>query len=438
MAVFEVLWRQRLVVALILVVGIAATVFTALTQVPKYQATATVLYTGHDAGNSLSLGQLDMATLVTSQVVTTRAMRKLHVNESLADFTAAIAARPAYQSNVMPISFTSTDSELAVDGANALAHGLRDYFLEVTRGRFDGLSTYLDNAIRKRQQQVAELDHRLDMASAGDPALAGDDAMTVLNARLNSLLAERDHSAAELTGSQAQVAADSEHLGAMAPLARKQIADTDYVYRALQGQWASDAAQLASQRSAYTSAYPGMSGLSKKVAGEGNAVNERLSQLDETPSEQSYAYVSALAGRDYHSSVAAGGEAQVSAYDREIDQVRQELARLPEVGSRLAAMRRERDTARAAYDMLAQRRELLLAEQAQAATTGTIEVIDEARVAVVSSRRGVLLNVGAALGFLLLAITVAFLLDSADRRMRSMDSISEVYGKPIIATVKAS
>jgi uncharacterized protein involved in exopolysaccharide biosynthesis len=131
-----------------------------------------------------------------------------------------------------------------------------------------------------------------------------------------------------------------------------------------------------------------------------------------------------------------GAQAQVSAYDSEIAQLRQELARLPIDGTRLAALRRERDTARTALQELAQRREYMLAEQAQAATTGTIEIIDEARVATASTSRGLLLNVGAALGFLMLAVTIAYLLDSADRRIRGVDGIAELYGKPVIATLK--
>ncbi len=57
----------------------------------------------------------------------------------------------------------------------------------------------------------------------------------------------------------------------------------------------------------------------------------------------------------------------------------------------MAALRRQRDTARLAYETLAERREIWLAEQAQAATNGTIEILDEARIATVSKKRGLLL-----------------------------------------------
>lgn len=438
MAVLEVLWRQRVVVALILIVGIVTAIATTLSQKTKYQATATVLYTGHDASNSLALGPLDMATLVTSQAVTSRALRALHVDLTPAEFADAIVTRPAYQSNIMPITFTSTEPDLAVNAANALAHALRDYFLEITRTRFEGLSTYLDGALRKRQEQVVELDRKLDIASAGDPTLAEDGAANTLSARLNSLVSERDRSAAGLAGSQALAAADGPHLSAIGPLVRQQIAGNDYVYRQLQAQLALDAAQLASQRAQYTPAYPGLKGLAHKIAGEGDSVDARLSELSAKPSEESYAYVGALVSRDVHASLVASGQAEVSAIDREIAQVRDEIARLPSQGARLAALRRERDTARQAYETLAQRREILLAEQAQAATTGTIEIIDEARIASVSKKRALLLGIAAGLGFLLLAVTVAYLLDSADRRMLGIDSIAELYGKPIIGTIRAS
>jgi uncharacterized protein involved in exopolysaccharide biosynthesis len=437
MAVIDVLWRQRWAVAIVLIVGIVVTISTILAQKTTFVATATVLYTGHDSGGNLSLGQLDMATLATSDVVTTRTMRALHIDMSPSEFAASIVTKPAYQSNIMPISFTSPDPKVAVDAANGIAESLRGYFLEITRSRFDGISAYLDKAMRKRQAQVVELDRRLDVQASGDPTLAEDGAATILNQQLATLTWERDHNDALLTGAQALAATDGPHLDRIEPLVKQQIAGTDYVYRQLQVQWALDAAQLAAKHAEYTSSYPGLKGLTKKVQGEGDSVDERLSELSAKPSEDSYAYVGALSNADYHNALVQGSQAQVAAYDREIARVRAELARVPTDGARLAALRRERDTAREAYQTLAERRELLLAEQAQAATTGTVEIIDRARVASVSKKRGVLLNVGAALGFILLAVTIAFLLDSADQRMRSIDSIAELYGKPVVGTLKA-
>ncbi len=423
---------------MILVLGAITTLVTAVTQRPKYTATATLLFTGHDASNNLVLGQLDISTLAQSETVSSRAIRELGLNRSVGDFSSNIAARAIYQSNLVSLSFTDPNPAVAVAATNAVAHGVKDYFLEVTRARFDGLSSYLDKAMRKRKEEVAELDRRLYNEVGGNSVLAEDNAATILNARLTELEAARDHTSAELTESEAKVAAATQHLGDIRPLARAQIAGTDYLYRALQSQWANDAATLEAQRSQFTAAYPGLGGLSKKVKGEGNFAQQRLADLSGQPDEDSSTYVGVLGGREYEAALGIGVQAQLSAYDREIDQLHSELRQLPSAGVQLAALRRDRDTARVAYLTLAQHRELMLAEQAQAATTGTVEIIDEAHSAAASGKRGPLLIFGSAFGFLVLAFTVAFLLDSSERRMSGVDAIADVYGKPVVATLRAS
>jgi uncharacterized protein involved in exopolysaccharide biosynthesis len=223
----------------------------------------------------------------------------------------------------------------------------------------------------------------------------------------------------------------------MMPLVHQEIAQSDPLYRSLQEQLGKDGTTLESQRAQYTSHFPGLAGLNVRVKKEAASIDRRVGQLSAKPPGGSPAYLTALTAKNHASAVATGNAARVSSLQSEIDQVRAEIAAEPSKGVHISELRREHDIALTAYQALAQRRETVLAEQAQAASLGTIDVVDRAeRSYPVVGKHGTLLAVGAVLGFIILAITVAFLLESLDTRLRTIESIADLYGKPVVATLR--
>jgi uncharacterized protein involved in exopolysaccharide biosynthesis len=281
------------------------------------------------------------------------------------------------------------------------------------------------------------LDRELENAAAKDPTLAEADALASLTTRLNALTEKHDEENANLTGSVAEAGATSSQLDQMMPLVHQEIAQTDPLYRSLQDQLGKDGTSLETQRSQYTRNFPGLAGLKIRVGRLSDSVDRRVAQLSAKPPGGSPAYLAALTAKNHANALAAGDAARVAALQGEIEAVRAQIASEPTKGVHITEVRREHDIALAAYQALAQRRENVLAEQAQAASLGTIDVVDRAeRSYPVVGKHGALLAVGAVLGFLILAVTVAFLLESLDRRLRTVESIADLYGKPVIATLR--
>ncbi len=438
MSVLQILRRQWIPVTIITLVGIVAAIAVTLLLPPRYQATTQVMIESQQVGaRDPSFQPIDMTTLLESSTVIDRTLREFHMTMSPDDFINEITAKIGYDSSVMPIVYIDAKPQRAVDVANALADNLSEYYREITRAKYDNLTTYLNEAMQKRRRELNRLDRELQTAAAKDPTLAESDALTSLTNRLDALVEKHDEENATLTGSQAEAGAASSQLGKIMPLVHQEIAQNDPLYRSLQEQLGKDGTNLEAQRAQYTSHFPGLAGLKIRVRKESGAIDRRANQLSAKPPGGSQAYLTALLAQNHASAVATGDAARVGALENEIAAVRAQIAAAPTKGVHLTEVRRQHDIALSAYQQLASRRESVLAEQAQAASLGTIDVVDRAeRAYPVVGKHGPLLAAGAVLGFIILAITVAFLLESVDRRLRTVESITDLYGKPVIVTLR--
>jgi uncharacterized protein involved in exopolysaccharide biosynthesis len=439
MRIFEVLWRRRIAMLIVMAFGVLGALAVWLLLPPKYQATAAVLLESEQVGSrDPAFSADDMPTLLESSTVIEKTLREFHIERTPDDFESDITAKVGFDSSVMPIQYVDKSPSRAIAVANGLAQNLSDYYRQITRSKYDNLNAYLTTAIAKRQGQLERLDRQLQRAAAADPALAQDDALTTLTQRLNALVARRDEVNATETGQQAEAASTATQLGQIMPLVHQEIAESDYLYRSLQEQHAKDGALLSSELSQYKLDYPGLRGLAKRVNKENAFAERRARELANKPPAGSQAYVSALAEKNKSQAAASGVAAQLGALDGEIAEVKQQIALVPSKGVHVEALRRQRDAAAQAFGALEQRRELVLAEQAQAASLGTITIVDRAEKAYPNvGKHGALLAIGAVFGFVILAVTIAFLLESTDRRLRTVDAIAQLYGKPVIATMSA-
>jgi capsular polysaccharide biosynthesis protein len=79
---------------------------------------------------------------------------------------------------------------------------------------------------------------------------------------------------------------------------------------------------------------------------------------------------------------------------------------------------------------------MAVADRDQADTVGSVVVVDRATFAAPSllGRPGVL-AAAFTIAFLWLAVTLAFMLDGADKRLRNKTTIEDLYGKPVFNSV---
>jgi capsular polysaccharide biosynthesis protein len=426
MRVLHILWRQRIPVAVVIGIGIVAAILASVLLPPKYQATSAVmLQSSQVTGRDPAFSPADMPTLLESSTVIDETMKQFDIRRSPDDFMGDIIAKGGFGTNVMSIQYTDVRPRRAVDVANALATNLAAYYRNITRAKYASLTAYLNTSIATRRKDVERLDHELQLAAAADPTLAGADALSTLTNRLDTLIARQDDMTATLTGSQAEAGATASQFDAAMPLVRQQVALADPLYRTLQDQYGKDAATLESQQAQYTENFPGVRGLEHRVDHESSSLARRADSLTTSAPAASSEYLTALSEKNRTSAVAAGAAAQAAAIGGEIAQVRAQIAAVPSTGVRIAALRRERDVALNAYQTLAQRREVTLADQAESNSLGATV-----------GKHAALLAIGAVFGFAILAVTIAFLLESVDRRLRTEESIADLYGKPVVVTLR--
>jgi uncharacterized protein involved in exopolysaccharide biosynthesis len=105
-------------------------------------------------------------------------------------------------------------------------------------------------------------------------------------------------------------------------------------------------------------------------------------------------------------------------------------------GSEIAQLRRARAADEDVFTDLSQRLARANADRAQAAAVGSVVVIDRASSASLALLgRPLVLGAAFFVIFAWLAITLAFIVDSSDDRLRTPEAIERLYGKPVFRPV---
>ena len=221
------------------------------------------------------------------------------------------------------------------------------------------------------------------------------------------------------------------------PTVRSELRSSDPAYSALSGEVAKDQAAEVVMQSQFTAKYAGIKSLQDQIARSSQVLlNERKRAESEDPGA-SPTYGTLLRERDDAAAVYAGDNAELAAIEHQIESTESQLAKLPEVGVRIEALRRDRDAANTAYQILAEQRTLTLSQQAQTAALGSTTVVDYASIGEKSfGAVALLVLVAAMLAFIILALALSFGLESIDQRLRR-GTIESIHGRPLIGTVPA-
>jgi uncharacterized protein involved in exopolysaccharide biosynthesis len=441
----EVVWRQRLVVSAVMLAGIALFLW-AQTGLRKYVATSTVLAAtsnSTDTGvldplkdpTSAAVAPQDLPNLLTSMRVISRVAKDLHVPEKEEPSLAGrIKARVA-GSDILPISFTDRDPKRAVEGANAVTKELVKYDQEIVTARYDQLITDLTNQLAHRRDKLRDLDARITALTAANPYLTTDQGNAALNVRLDALEAQRQTIAATMAGDAAAASTAAMRPALVREAAKREIVLSDPEFQALRTQLGKDLAQLYIEKAGYTDKFPGLAGMQGQVDRERDSLNEEESAAASTPAK-SPTYAAALLDVNKANAALANDRAQLAAIDDQIADMTSRLQASEDETIRLAELRRDRLAADQAYADLSQRLSKAIADRAQAASIDSVVVIDLAHAASPSFiSRPAVLGPAIGLAFVWLALTLAFILDAGDTRLRTPQAIEDAYGRPVFHSV---
>jgi uncharacterized protein involved in exopolysaccharide biosynthesis len=441
---YRIIKARRIAVFAVLIVGLVAALIGLKLAHPTYAATATVLMNAGSSQGSTTISDggflgTDMPALLLSDTVLTRFAQQEHLqNPSFKDLRKAIDAEIMPESAVMPITYKSRYAKGAIDGANALAYDLRDYYREISTRRYDDLAAYLSSALDGERVKIEKADRQIAHLVASDPYFTQSDAAQAIGAQMLALDQQRDQIDATLQSHEIEAQLAGQRMTEMRPTVLSELRANNTNYQSLAQQVAKDRTAEAVLEAQYTGHYDGIKSLQDQIT-RSNAVleTERKRAEAEDPGN-SATYGSLLTARDQAASIYAGDQAQLAAIESQIEQAETHLSKLPQVGVKIASLRRDRDAATTAYQILAEQRTLTLSQQAQTAALSSITVTDPASVAEPSVGKGaLLLPIAAMLAFTLLALALPFGLELIDQRLRRRETIEQLYGRPLIGTVPA-
>jgi hypothetical protein len=211
----------------------------------------------------------------------------------------------------------------------------------------------------------------------------------------------------------------------MTAMVRADVLQHDPQYQELQSQFTADAAQLAASRVSHTESFPGVVALAEKVDREKDQLKASEASAVRNGAGLSPSYT------------LAGDRARLNALDMQLAEERANLQRLASPGAAIGTVRAERDAAQQQYLSLTERLSAAQADAAQAASLGTLVVIDRA---VASANPGWLISphlfVILGLIVLALAIAAAYVADNVDRRFWEASDMENLYDRPVLLTLE--
>jgi uncharacterized protein involved in exopolysaccharide biosynthesis len=443
----EALWNRRRAIVIGLVVGLLIALLADVRMRPTYTANASVLIVPGTASDSdgvpttttKPLVSDDLPMLAQTSTVLYRVSHDLGGTIGTGALAGRIRAEVYENSNVMRIRFLGDSQQQAITGANAVAQEVVDYYRAIATSRFDSLAADLKRQLASRQQELRVIDAQLQRETAtypfveDSPGAAGD---TSIDAVLVHLQTERDELSATLSGDTAQANVTDERAAEAVPSAREELESQDPFYRNVLNQYGHDAAQLRFVKTQFSSRYPGLPELKEIVNNEQAALSGDEQRISAKSLTGTQAYASVMAEENKAHSQVANDRAKLARINDTIAALQGELKRASTGGVSVAALRRERESASTAYQLLSTRLITTLADRAAAASTGSLMVFDYASYAQPSPyTRPVLMTAAIMMASLWIAISIAFGLESLDRRFRNAATIETVYGSPVLGVI---
>ena len=434
---FATIQRRRVIVIAMLIVGLIG-IFVFLRVTPRsYLGYAQVLTVGAKDGRESAVSTNDLPSFATSTVVLQRVIERLNLPVSVVELKGGVKARLTQGSDIMAISYQNAFPDRAVAVPNIVAEELSRYYEEISTRQADADIRKLRAAVDAEQKHLQETTRKLAGNRIDGVFLGDEKTLESTTAQYNDLLSQRAFAQATYQGDVAQAQAQSSSSEAFKKLARREILQNNVYFQELIHGTAKDRAELAFDRGLFTPAYPGFAGLNAKVHSEaatlGTAEKQILASADAvSPAQQGNDILTKRA-----QALVAADQAKVSALDGLIAIDRERMQSIPKLEVSTSWLRLQSEASKANYLALATRLNTATANRALA--LGSLVVLDRAvsadTVVVGLGRSRLILMLSAFV--VALAIISAFLAEFVDPRFVGTDSIENVYGAPLVTTLKS-
>jgi succinoglycan biosynthesis transport protein ExoP len=319
--------------------------------------------------------------------------------------------KPARESNIIQISFSSVEPRFSAVVANAFAQAYIDTTLELRVEPAKLYSSFFDARARQARDEVERAQAKLSEFQRSKGILATDERLDIETARLNEL-------SAQLVTMQAMSAEASSRQSA-ARNSPDQSADVinHPVVAGLRADVARQEARMKEIGERFGDAHP-------------QVLEQRASLLElRAKLEQETARLSGSA--KVSNTIAQSREAQIFA---SLQAQRARVLKLREQRDEIAVLQREVEYAQRAYDGVAARLNQTNLES-QSTQTNAVILTPATDTARPTSPRPLLNMVIALFAGIFAAIVVALLREATDRRVRSLEDVSRDMGLPVLGSL---
>lgn len=279
------------------------------------------------------------------------------------------------------------------------------------------------------EQHIALADRALQRTSAANAFLSSDKALDDLTSQIDDLRAQRAQIIASLAADAASANALDTQATHIASIARGEILAKDIVYQQMLSGYGKDIADLASERSSFDPAFPGLYALAKRVELERKEVQSAAELAMANGAGESTSATQTTLDTERAKGIVASDRERLRAINDQITEEQSNLRHVAGAGATVGTLRADRDAALQQYMSLTQRLSTAQGDAAQAASLGTLVVVSRA-----IPGPSILWAWLIALSVLILglAISAAYATEALDRRLWGIREMGRTYGRPVI------
>lgn len=320
-----------------------------------------------------------------------------------------LEVKPSHDSNVVNISFKAPNAKVAADTANAFANAYIATNIDLRTEPARQYASWFDEQGKALRQRLEEAQTRLSDYQQKHGIVASDQRIDYENQKLNDLQTQvvlAETASADASSKQHGGPADSTQDAMQSPIVQQLKTEIAMQEARLQ----EAAGRLGPNHPQYQSMKAQVAALQSRLGAEVGRIQTSI----DTSRRVNQAKVAAL-------------QAAIEAQKKNVLALRAQM-------DEMAVLQHDVDSARKAYDTVADRFNQSNLESRSTQTN--ISVLSPASAPLLPSSPRIFLNtLAAALVGMVLGIVAAIILELRDRRIRSIDDLEYVLGMPVLATM---
>jgi capsular polysaccharide biosynthesis protein len=337
----------------------------------------------------------------------------------------------------MTIAVQDKNPQLAITIDNTIADTFAADYWRMAGSRYDDVTRRLNADVEKARIRLLQLDRHLEAAVAGASYVGSAASMDQTAQHLGELNEQRAIVLGQYVTDRTNLQADLDEPRKTAKIVRYEILHNNAAYHEAESSVSRDVAQYTTTRASVNANYPGIAGFNDKLIKEAQALEVLRSQALAARDAYSPSLAEQIVQTAKDEAAFKGDTTKLAAFDEQIRMLKSTLSSPAARTTSLGALRAERDAAEAQLQNLSIALSSALTSSAQASSLGDVVVVDratEARPTLVGPLALLALGLTAALG---MAIAVSYLAELLVPRLLGSADVESVYGRPVLATLRA-